>query len=314
VLQLQRFCDLSYAVQAYNLVMSAHIEIQSLQFEASELTARKTSIDQQRREVAKSLRRTSLRSMYFRLASCFRQGRGKYDLWNVGVLSVGTAATVVLFLVLLSAMGIPGKLMLLFLPLTTIAALIGIYSLLYMPDSSQLPSLIVTEGDRVHILRLERSELSRQSTELARQLRNIRDKVAGLQRGIRREREKLLKEDWKSMADVAWQSYLERVFPALGGELEPIANPDIPKSCLKIRFGKLSIAVLAFGGNASINPKHVVEAINERNRLQCDRAAIVTNGRITRSAGEAAANQGCHLIGMKEFPSFVLGSNLELFN
>jgi hypothetical protein len=294
--------------------MSAHIEIQSLQYEASELTARKESIDQQRREVGTSLRRTRMRSMYYRLASYVRQGQVKYDLWNVGVLSVGSAATIVFFLVLLSALGIPGKLMLLFLPLAAIAALVGIYSLLNRPDTSQLPSLIETEVDRVHTLRLERSELTRQSTELARQLRNIRDKVAGLQRAIRRERERLLKEDWKSMTDATWKSYLTRVFPALGGEVESIDNLDIPKSPLKIKFGKLSIAVLAYGGNASINPKHVAEAIAERNRLQCDRAAIVTNGRITRSAGDTASNQGCHLIGMKEFPAFVLGSNLELFN
>jgi hypothetical protein len=294
--------------------MSAHLEIQSLQYEASELSAHKESIDRQRREAGKSLRRANLRSMYYRLASYARQGQGKYDLWNVGVLSVGTAATIVFLLVLLSTLGIPGKIILFFLPLAAIAALFGIYSLLNRPDTSQLPLLIETEGDRVHALRLERSELARQSTELARQLRNIRDKVASLQRAIRREREKLLKEDWKSMTDPAWKSYLTRVFPALGGEAELIDSSDIQKSPLKIKFGKLSIAVLAFGGNASINPKHVTEAIAERNRLQCDRAAIVTNGRITRSASEAATNQGCHLIGMKEFPSFVLGSNLELFN
>jgi hypothetical protein len=294
--------------------MSAHQEIQSLQYEASELSARKESIDQQRHEVGKSLRRTRLRSMYYRLASYARQGQGKYDLWNVGILSVGTAAMVVFLLVLLSTLGISGTSMLLFLPLAAIAALVGIYSLLNRPDTSLLPSLIETEGDRVYTLRQERSELSRQSTELARQLRNIRDIVGGLQRAIRREREKLLKEDWKSMTDATWKSFLTRVFPALGGEVESIDNPDIPKTLLRIKFGKLSIAVLALGGNASINPKHVAEAITERNRLQCDRTAIVTNGRITRSADETAANQGCHLIGMKEFPAFVLGSNLELFN
>lgn len=294
--------------------MSAHIEIKSLQYEASELSARKECIDQQRREVGKTLRPAILKLIYYRLASYARQGQGKYDLWNVGVQSVGSAATVVFFLVLLSALGIPSKLTVFFLPLAAIAALVGIYSLLNRPDISQLPLLIETESDRVHSLRLERSELSRQSTELARQLRTVRDKIAGLQRAIRREREMLLKEDWKSMTDATWKSYLERVFPALGGEVDPTMNTDIPKSVLKMRFGKLSIAVLAFGGNTSINPKHVAAAIAERNRIQCDRAAIVTNGRITRSASEAAANQGCHLIGMKEFPSFVLGSNLELFN
>lgn len=294
--------------------MSAHLEIQSLQFEASELTARKASIDQQRQEVGNSLRRANFRSMYYQLASYARTGQKQYHLWNAGVCSIGTAATFVFSLVLLSVLGFPGKLMLLILPLCAVVAFMGIHSVLIKPESSQLPLLIDTESNRVHTLRHERTELNRQSTELARQLRNVRDKVTSLQRTIRREREKLLKEDWKSMADAAWKSYLERVFPALGGEVDPNTNPNISKSRLKIRFGKLSIAVLALGGNASINPKHVAEAIAERNRLQCDRAAIVTNGRITRSAGEAAVDQGCHLIGMKEFPSFVLGSNLELFN
>jgi hypothetical protein len=294
--------------------MSAHIEIQSLQYEISELTAGKASIDHELREVRKSLRLAILRSMYYRLANYSRQGSEKFKLWNVGVLSVGTAATVIFLLVLLSTLGISGSLMLFLLPMGAVAALAGIYALLNRPDTSQLVSLIATEDDRVFVLRKERSELDRQSNELARQLRAVRDKVAELQRAIRREREKLLKEDWKSMSDEAWKVYLERVFTALGGEIEPIANADKQKSALRIRFGKLTIAVLAFGGNASINPKHVAEAIAERNRQQCDRAAIVTNGRITRSASETAANQGCHLIGMKEFPSFVLGSNLELFN
>jgi hypothetical protein len=294
--------------------MSAHIEIQSLQFEASELAARKASIDEQRREVSRSLRSSRLRSMYYRLARYARQGSDKYGLWNPGVLCIGAAATVVFLIVLLSVLGFPGGLILFLLPVGAVAALVGLYSLLNKPSTSQLASLIETEGKRVHALRQERSELDRQSTELARQLRIVRDKVAELQRAIRCEREKLLREDWKSMSDATWKSYLERVFPALGGEVEPIAGSENLKSVLKIRFGKLSINVLALGGNASINPKHVAEVIAERSRLQCDRAAIVTNGRITKSAGDSAANQSCHLIGMKEFPSFVLGSNLELFH
>jgi hypothetical protein len=294
--------------------MSAHIEIQSLQYEISELTAGKASLDAERREVRKSLRQARLRSMYYRLASFARQGSEKYKLWNVGVLGVGTAATVMFLLVLLSTLEISGSLLLLLLPMGAVAALTGLYSLLNIPDTSQLVSLIETKGDRVYVLRRERSELDRQSTELARQLRMARDKVAELQRTIRRERQKLLKEEWKLMPDAVWKNYLERVFTALGGEVEPLATADQQNSALRIRFGKLTIAVLAFGGNTSINPKHVAEAIAERGRQQCDRVAIVTNGRITKSASESAANQGCHLIGMKEFPSFVLGSNLELFN
>jgi hypothetical protein len=204
--------------------------------------------------------------------------------------------------------------MLLLLPMGAVAALAGLYSLLNIPDTSKLVPLIATEDDRVFVLRKERSVLDRQSNELTRQLRTARDKVAELQRNIRREREKLLKEEWKLMPDAAWKNYLERVFTTLGGEVESIAAADKQDRALTIRFGMLTIAVLAFGGNTSINPKHVAEAIAERGRQQCDRVAIVTNGRITRSAGESAANQGCHLIGMKEFPSFVLGSNLELFN
>jgi hypothetical protein len=294
--------------------MSAHIEIQSLQFEASELAARKASIDEQRREVSRSLRSSRLRSMYYRLARYARQGSDKYGLWNPGVLCIGAAATVAFLIVLLSVLGFPGGLILFLLPVGAVAALVGLYSLLNKPSTSQLASLIETEGKRVHALRQEQSESDRQSAELARQLRIIRDKVAELQRAIRREREKLLREDWKSMSDATWKSYLERVFPALGGEVEPIAGSENLKSALRVRFGKLTIAVLALGGNASINPKHVAEAIAERNRLHGDRVAIVTNGRITRSAVESTANQSCHLIGMKEFPSFVLGSNLELFN
>jgi hypothetical protein len=294
--------------------MSAHIEIQSLQFEVSELMAGKDSLDAERREVRKSLRQARLRLWYYRLANYSRQGSEKYKLWNVGVLSIGTAATVIVLLVLFSTLGISGRLMLLLLPMGAVAALVSLYSLLNIPDTSQLISLIATEDDRVFVLRKERSELDRQSNELARQLRVARDKVAELQRAIRREREKLLKEEWKLMPDATWKIYLERVFTALGGEVEPISTADKQNRALRIRFGKLTIAVLAFGGNTSINPKHVAEANAERGHQQCDRVAIVTNGRITKSAGESAANQGCHLIGMKEFPSFVLGSNLELFN
>jgi chaperonin cofactor prefoldin len=294
--------------------MSAHIEIQSLQFEVSELTSRKASIDHELREVRKSLRRARLRSWYYRLARFARQGSDKYELWNLGVLCVGTFAAAVFFWIIFLTVGVPGALLLFLLPIMAIASFVSLHSLLKNPATSQLPTLIEMEGDRVHTLRQEWSELDRQSTELARQLRTVRDKVAELQRAIRREREKLLREDWKSMSDETWKSYLERVFAALGGEVEPVAGPENTKSVLRIKFGTLTIAVLAFGGNASINPKHVTGAIAERNRLHCNRVAIVTNGRITRSAGESAANQGCHLIGMKEFPSFVLGSNLELFN
>lgn len=294
--------------------MSAHIEIQALQREVSEVTAHKNSIDQERREVGKSLRRAILKSVYYRLAQYARRGSKTYELWNLGVVIVGVAAVVIFLLVLLSVLGSSGSLRIVLILAGAIASMTGLYLLLNRPETVQLPSLIEIEGDRVYTLRRVRSELDRQSSELARQLRTVRDKVAELQRTIRREREKLLKEGWKSMSNEAWKVYLERVFPALGGEVEPITSPDIPKSVLKIKFGKLSITVLAFGGNASINPKHVAEAIAKRNRLQCDRSAIVTNGRITRSAGESAADEGCHLIGMKEFPSFVLGSNLELFN
>jgi HJR/Mrr/RecB family endonuclease len=289
---------------------STFAQIETLKQQLTQVSADLAEVKSRAWEAKKTFVGAKLRAAYFRGSHALREPARRYSLWAAGVITVGPAAAMLLMFVSAMIVGLPGGLIFWLVILAAVVAFAGLSLMLSYPATGVLPKLIADERfvakefhEKASQLALEASTLQKHKVATWAALQEVLD-------ADRRKRELLLKRNWKAMRDEEWRSFVGEVFTTLGAEVE---KPAVYGVDYVVTYGDIRIAVIACGSVVAVTNKDVQAAVAGKMLYASDRATVIANSRLANSAIEEAQNTGCILIGMKEFPSFVMGSNLELF-
>lgn len=293
--------------------MSTLAQIETLKQQLEQVSADLTEAKHRSWEAKKTLLGAKLRAWYFRTALALRKPAGQYSMWSTGVLIVGPIIASILAFIVLSILGIPGGLIFWLVLLTAVVAGGGLSVILSYPTSAVLPKLIADERFLANEYRDKASQLTLEVSTLQKHLVATKAAIQELLDEDRRKRELLLKRNWKVMRDGEWRAFVGEVFESLGAEVQKLDATEDNAADFIVTYGDLTIAVSARGSVVAVTNKDVQAVEAARRHHQSDRATVITNSRLAHSAIEEAEGTGCILVGMKEFQSFVMGSNLELF-
>jgi hypothetical protein len=209
--------------------------------------------------------------------------------------------------------GLPGGLIFWIVVLAAVVTFAVLSALLGYPGTEVLPKLIADE-------RFLGKEFHENASQLAMEVSTLRKQQVAVKAALRelidedhRKRELLLKRNWRLMRDEDWRPFIGEVFEALGAEVEAPEQLAGVNVDYVVTFGDLRISVITRGSIVAVTKKDVQAAVAGKKAFECDRATVISNSRLASSANEEAQGSGCIVIGVKEFPSFVMGSNLELF-
>lgn len=288
-------------------------QIETLKQQLEQVSADLAEAKRRAWDAKRTLIGANLRGRYFLASLALRTPGKQYSMWSTGVLTVGSAAAMLAAFVLSMLVGLPGGLIFWITILGGVVAFAVLSAMLAYPATEILPKLIADErfltreiNDKASQLALEVSTLRKQQVAVKAALRELIDED-------HRRRLELLKRDWKGMRDEGWKSYIGEVFTALGAAIETPRGADVASADYVVTYGNIRIAVITRGSVVAVTSKDVQAAVAGKKAFHCDRATVITNSRLANSAVEEGQASGCILIGMKEFPAFVMGSNLELF-
>lgn len=291
--------------------MSTHAQIETLRQQLSQVKSDLAETKRRSRETRLQVLGAKLRTWYFRGCLALRKPAPHYSMWDAGVLSVGPLVAMIVAFIAFSMLGLPGGLLFWLLVLAGVVAFAILSIMLGYPSTATLPKLIADERFLADELRGRLHQIKLETNTLQKQVVATRSALDELLESDRKKRESLLAKNWKAMLQDAWRRYVEEVFIALGGDVErPEEAPDVDTVVI---YGDVRIAVLTKANVAAVTSKDVEQVLAAKSRLKCDRAAILTNHRLARSAEDLAEANGVFLIDMQQIPSFVMGSNLELF-
>ncbi len=293
--------------------MSTLAQIDALKHDLAELSKNLADVENRSRLAKQSLQCAKRKSFYLSAAYSLRKPAERYSLWNFGVLIVGPAAAVVLAFIAMTVVGVPSGFKFYTALLTALAALSLLAVMLKFPATSELPKLIADQRLLANQFQAEATRLDEEATILQQKISLTKNTINELLESDRLKRELLLKQNWKAMRGPEWEQYLVQVFDALGASAETTRTTGDQGVDLLVRFGQMMIAVQAKGYVGSVGNEAVQQVVAGKVHYGCDRAAVITNSRFTAPARALAASNQCFLIGEKEFPAFVFGSNLELF-
>ncbi len=293
--------------------MNILAQIKSLQQQANQLELQLADLEQRFRDTNRMLRNARLKALYLRSNEALRAPAEKYSLWHIGVRIVGSAiaaaiAFVLLFLLNLSVSGIViGAMLAAFVMFALLSwAMVN-------PATASLPKLIAEQEKLKELSEEELSRLNKKVENLREQILTTNATIKELTDSNREKREQLLKQNWKTMQGADWVEYLVQVFEALGASAQTARMKGVDGVDLIVRFGEVMIAVQAKGYVGSVDKEAIAQVVAGKTHYDCDRAAVITNSRFSAPARPFAASRSCYLIGEKEFPAFVMGSNLEMF-
>lgn len=294
--------------------MSTSAEIQSHQVRLESFLRELQSTQSEANRTRKNLWISQLRRLYFQFAKTLRQPQEAYDLWDTGVLLVLPAAVAVIAFILFYSLGLQTITISIGLIAISITTGVALGLALTTPQTDQLPGLIAEEATKTLELSRQLSSLKESIRQLKWQIGSTKTSIKNLLASNRLKREMLLKENWRAMRDVDWKKYLVRVFEALGAQASMTKTTGDQGVDLVVIFGSNRIAIQAKGYEKSVGNSAVQQVAAGKNHYGCNKAAVITNSYFTPAAHELADSNSVILIGMKEFPAFVLGSNLEIFN
>jgi hypothetical protein len=288
-------------------------QIETLKKQLAKVSTDLTEMKSHAWDAKKFLIRARLRAGYCRASLALRGPGKQYSMWSTGVLTVGPAAAMLLAVVVSMIVGLPGGLAFWIVVLVAMVAFAVLSAMLGYPGTEVLPKLIADERFIAHESREQANQLALEVATLRKQQVAVKAALRELVDEDHRQREALLKRDWKPMRDDQWKPFVGEVFATLGGDVETPVSSENTNADYIVSYGNIRIAVIARGNVVAVTNKDVQAAVAGKKEFGCDRATVITNSRLANSAIEEAQGTGCIVIGMKEFPSFVMGSNLELF-
>lgn len=286
--------------------------IESLKQEVDALSSSLSDLEKQLRTSRLSLQYARLRAWYFACATQLRKPLEQYSLWFLGVILVGSASAAAVIFLLLYLSNVPATVIGIISLLIGLGAAALLAAMMTMPTTANLPAQIDEENSHIQDQREQIATHKTNANSLRQKRASLRGAIRELQQSDQLQRELLLQENWQEMQSAEWENFLVEVFRWLGAQAELNRTGEDPSVNILVRFGALRIAVQARSGEDLVNHKAVRELVVGKAHYGCERAAIITNGRFTKSAIDLAASNSCFLIGRSNFEAFVMGSNLEL--
>lgn len=293
--------------------MNTLTQIEALKQKGAQLESQIAESERLSQVARKSLRRAKFREVYLRFVQNLRAPAKEYSLWFPGVLIVGAALAAADGFLLLYLLGFSAGTIVVGIVLAVVAMLAFLGRAITYPPTSALTPLIAEQQSLKSELQQEVMQRDEEATNLRQQMLSDKATMDELTDANRLRREQLLKEKWKTMQGTEWQEYLVQVFEALGASAQLARTAGDEGVDLIVRFGEIMIAVQAKGFVGSVDKEAIQQVVAGKVHYGCDRAAVITNSRFTAPARSLAMSNSCFLIGEKEFPAFVMGSNLEMF-
>lgn len=293
--------------------MNTLAQIEALKQEVVQLSSQLAESEQHSRVARKLLRKAKLRALYLRFAQALRAPAKEYSLWFPGVLIVGSFLGAAIAFVLLFLLGLSATSLAIGTSLAAVAMLGFLTRAIISPATSTLATLIAEQQTIKAQLRQDLIQWEGESEDRRRRIETTKSTINELADSNRIEREQLLKENWKTMQGTEWQEFLVKVFEALGASAQMARTTGDEGVDLLVRFGEMMIAVQAKGFVGSVDKEAIQQVVAGKAHYGCDRAAVITNSRFSAPARSIALGHSCFLIGEQEFPAFVMGSNLEMF-
>jgi hypothetical protein len=265
-------------------------------------------LEAEQRSLAKARSKACWRRRYLRLAQALRSPKASWELWPTGVLVVGPllggAAMLIVASVLIDSLGI---ILAAFLAGVALAAPV-LATLLFRPADADLPASMA-DAESAHRQADERWQASVGELAAAQdESRALMDERRELMASGKVQRAALLQRRWKTMPEPEWEDFVVEVCRTLGATVERTPRSTEPGATLLVRFGDRRVAVLTHGTERTINSKTVQQSLASKERHGCDSCAVVVNRRFTGAAQDYAHRHGCTLVGIDQFPDFVMGT------
>jgi len=279
-------------------------KIERLEEQTSRLQHERATVDKQAAAAARRL-------AHLRLVRKVRAPAAAFALWPVGLMVVGPLAVGVLLLMAAS------------LVISSLATSLAVFTggavagaalfawLLYRPADAALPAAL-EQAEAEHRLasaRLQETTAALTATveEHAVQLEERRALMAS----GKVQRAALLQRSWKTMPESEWEDFVVEVCRTLGYSVDRLPRSTAPGANLLVSRNQRSVAIITQAEEHIVNSAAVQRAAAGKALHGCDSCGVIINRRFTGAAQDFASRQGCTLVGVDEFPDFVMGT-LEL--
>jgi HJR/Mrr/RecB family endonuclease len=272
-----------------------------------QLESQSAELEQQRASAAKQSAAAARRLRYLNLARSLRAPAAHYDLWRTGVLVVGPLFAGFLLLILVQL--ITGWLGLGFMAFL-VGALAGaglLASLFYRPPEALLASAIEQGSAERRLAENQLKDFSERLAAAKSEQAALLEESRALMASGQVQRAALLQREWKTMAEVEWEDFVVEVCRTLGIEVERLSHSASQDADLLARSQGVAVAVVTRGEGHVVNSSAVQHALAAKKARHTDRCAVIINRRFTGAAQDFARHNGCTVIGLEEFPDFVMG-------
>jgi HJR/Mrr/RecB family endonuclease len=171
-------------------------------------------------------------------------------------------------------------------------------------------SRVARETAEVHDLAQRVVDLDIKIGSDGRRLQEIQARLTHLQRirSLQYQCECLFNRNWRAMRGGELERYLAEVFALLGYAVEAIGKSGDQGVDLIVAKNGTRIAVQVKGYYNSVNNAAIQQVHAGMIYYKCQRCAVITNSRFTRSAKALADSTGCTLIDESNFRHFVFGT------
>lgn len=278
--------------------------IERLEEQTSRLQQERATADKQASAAARRL-------AHLRLVRRVRAPTAAFALWPVGLLVVGPLAVGVLLLMAMSLItsSLAASLTVFFGGAVAGAAVFA--WLLYRPADAALPAAL-EHAESEHRLASARMQEAVEGLTVAMEEHTAQlEERRALMASGKVQRAALLQRPWKTMPEAEWEDFVVEVCRTLGYSVDRLPRSTAPDANLLLSRDHRSVAILTRAEEHTVNSTAVQQAVAGKALHGCDRCGVVINRRFTGAAQDFASRQGCTLVGVDEFPDFVMGT-LEL--
>jgi Restriction endonuclease len=285
----------------------AEQQLTKLNQEIEQLEAESARLEGERGVLAKEASRTVRRFRYLGLARSVRRPTASFEMWPIAALVLGPIITGVLLFVIVNL--ITGSFGLAFLGflIGATAGLALVASLLYRPADAILPAAIAEADSQRRVSQVRLEETTERLAAAKDQLKTLLEDRRALMASRKVQLAALLQREWKSMPEAEWEDFVVEVCRTLGATVDRTRRTTDADANLIAEFGNRRIAVVTQAEEHIVNSSAVQHALAGKERHHCASSAIILNRRFTGAAQDYAQRNGCTLVGIEQFPDFVLG-------
>ena len=293
--------------------MNDFATLQQLEIRIAAAQKRVSETENERSNSSKLYRVLSKTIMRLRFRERIRKPAETYVLWCVGLLVVGIALSAVSAFLLLSILSAPTFTCLVCTGIAAVVAGTVLFRWLYVPDDQNLIAAIIQFEHSFREVAAQLKQLGDEQRAILTELSGLNVERSRLVNSHRVRGEQLLTSNWKAMRDAEWEQFLAAIFRLLGAEVTETGTSGDQGVDLVVDFHGVRTAIQAKGYYHAVGNAAVQQAVAGKAMYRCQRSAVITNSKFTKSAIELAAINSCLLIAEDKIRALALGEMTSLF-